>query len=52
MKQNHIYAEEFSSWHLLCSILTFDPTKHAIPKMAEVHTPLAWASLADNIGQG
>ena len=35
-----------------CSILTVDPTKHTIPKTAEVHIPLAWASLADNMGQG
>ena len=33
-------------------ILTFDPAKHAIPKTAEVHIPLAWASLADKMGQG
>ena len=32
-----------------CCILTSDPTKHAIPKTAEVYIPLAWASLADNI---
>ena len=37
---------------IYCCILTFDPAKHAIPKMAEVHIPLAWASLADNMGQG
>ena len=36
----------------ICCILTFDPAKHAIPKMAEVHIPLAWASLADKMGQG
>ena len=36
----------------LCCILTFDPAKHAIPKTAEVHIPLPWASLADNMGQG
>ena len=35
-----------------CSILTFDPAKHAIPKTAEVHIPLAWANLADNMGHG
>ena len=35
-----------------CCILTSDPTKHAIPKTAEVHIPLAWTSLADNMGQG
>ena len=35
-----------------CRILTFDPTKHAIPKTVEVHIPLVWASLADNMGQG
>ena len=35
----------------LCCILTFDPAKHAIPKTAEVHFPLAWASLADKMGQ-
>ena len=35
-----------------CCILTFDPVKHAIPKTAEMHIPLAWASLADNMGQG
>ena len=34
-----------------CCILTFDPAKHAIPKMAEVHIPLVWASLADKMGQ-
>ena len=32
--------------------MTFDPAKHAILKTAEVHIPLAWASLADNMGQG
>ena len=32
--------------------MTFDPAKHAIPKTAEVHIPLAWASLADKMGQG
>ena len=36
----------------LCCILTSDPAKHAIPKTAEVHIPLTWASLADNMGQG
>ena len=35
-----------------CCILTFDPAKHAIPKTVEVHIPLAWACLADNMGQG
>ena len=35
-----------------CCILTFDPVKHAIPKTAEVHIPLAWASLTDKMGQG
>ena len=29
-----------------CCILTSAPAKHAIPKAAEVHIPLAWASLA------
>ena len=28
------------------------PNKHAIPKTAEVHILLAWASLTDNMGQG
>ena len=36
----------------LCCILTFNPAKHAIPKTAGVHIPLAWVSLADNMGQG
>ena len=35
-----------------CSILNFDPAKHAIPKMRKLHIPLAWASLTDNMGQG
>ena len=35
-----------------CSILTSDPAKHAIPKTAEVHILLVWASLSDNMGQG
>ena len=35
-----------------CCMLTSDPAKHAIPKTAEVHIPLAWAGLADNMGQG
>ena len=35
-----------------CCILTSDPAKHAIPKTAEEHIPLAWASLADNKGPG
>ena len=34
-----------------CCILTFDPAKHAIPKTAEVHIPLACASLADKMEQ-
>ena len=33
-------------------MLTSDPAKHAIPKTVEVHIPLAWVSLADNMGQG
>ena len=36
----------------ICCISTFNPAKHAIPKTAEVYIPLAWASLADNMGQG
>ena len=35
-----------------CCILTFDPSKHAIPKTVEVHIPLAWVSWADDMGQG
>ena len=35
-----------------CSILTFIPDKHAIPKTRKLHILLAWASLADNMGQG
>ena len=37
---------------ILCCILTADPAKHATPKTAEEHIPLAWASLADNMWQG
>ena len=33
-------------------MLTSDPAKHAIPKTAEVHIPLALASLAGGVGQG
>ena len=33
-------------------MLTVDPAKHAIPKTVDVHIPLAWASLGDNMGQG
>ena len=35
-----------------CCILTSDPAKHAVSKTAEVHIPLAWANLTDNMGQG
>ena len=35
-----------------CSILTFDPARHAIPNTRKLHIPLAWASLVDNMGQG
>ena len=52
-------ALELDSYHQMqfdliyrCSILTSDPAKHAIPKTVEVHIPLAWASLADSMGQG
>ena len=41
-----------SSYSFFCFILTSDQAKHAIPKSAEVHIPLAWASLADNMGLG
>ena len=37
---------------IYCCILTINPAKHAISKTAEVHIPLAWASLADKMGQG
>ena len=33
-------------------MLTFDPAKHATPNTADVHILLAWASLADKMGQG
>ena len=36
----------------LCCILTSDPAKHAIPKMAEVHILLVWVCLVDGMGQG
>ena len=42
--------KNWGRWY--CSILTSDPAKHAIPKTPEVDIPLAWASLADNMGQG
>ena len=41
-----------SSTFTFCCILTFDSAKHAIPKTVEVHIPLAWANLADKMGQG
>ena len=50
----HTLLKEFLSkmFHCNCNILTFNPAKHAIPKTEEVHIPLVWASLADNMGQG
>ena len=54
-----IFLPIFNSSHLFskplgssCCILTSNPAKHAIPKTAEVHIPVAWASLADGVGQG
>ena len=40
--------------HMDANVVYWPPTpaKHAIPKTAEVHIPLARASLADNMGQG
>ena len=46
---NYLFNEIYKNY---CYILTSDPAKHAIPKTAEVHIALAWASLADNMGQG
>ena len=53
---NYVVASEKvkkkTDFSLKCCILSFDTAKHAIPKTAEEHIPLAWASLADKIGQG
>ena len=48
----HTHSMYIYIYIYICCILTFDLTKHAIPKTAEVHIPFAWASLADKMGQG
>ena len=43
------HASVYVSW---CCILTYDPAKHAIPKTAEVHIPLArraWLTIWDRV---
>ena len=48
---SYYYLVKIMKISYLCCILTFDPAKHAIPKTAEVHIPLAWVSYADGVEQ-